>query len=1157
MQNKLNLSTKIERLILVFIVTLLVVIWFQKGLIYGSGESGLPFYNTKKLLEIVQHAWADTPTGASSAVGFASIPFYLILTFLENLNIPSFLIQAVFFWLIFITGVLSIHKLTYLLPQSTTVSRLSSSLFYIFNPVVHVAVLHRFQYPFIFFYGFMPFVFYYYFQGLKKKNFLSLIILNLITVLFSFTFEGLALLELTIGILGLLSFFYFIYLIKKEKKSFFPFFYFTFFLTTFVLLHSWWIFPLYSSLFSDTQKVSALRFFSPSGNVDTFKAISKDLESALSVFRLVPPKFYMTDGSSWGWIYHTLPFLLLSLFPILAFTMSLFRKTKSYLFYFFTTLTLIVMFFMKGELRPFGNVSLTLISKFVFLQVFRNPFEKVSLLLPFAMALPVGVGTAMIVQFLSNKIKFNKFVFTVLFFLIAFPLYMFPIVNGYVFTGGGVPSDNLNIGQLVKVPSYYDDARKWLDKQDGLFRVIALPIDGEGMTYNWEYGYAGVELLNNIFNQPIVSFSTDQDFLTGIVRSLKKSLFINPESFAVLAQILNTRYVLIRNDINYQIRQTKSPSAVLNGLENNLKDHFSLVNSFGQLAFYEINSQDFKPKVYAEDNPTLLSDTESENFDLIPFTNENSRSLLLFSPQISSRDVSQASPSGIVLKGLRVENIKIDPEDSDLGLPFVRFQRSNFLYKILKIKEEIDKKTFQGDKKLVYEVSLLNKRLSEANTFTVDRKAALNDYYDLFESIVGELSTPGFAQTNRDIPFSFLRQRKVLGILKDEDSSVKDKVTQIIGAIDSYLNNVQFRSLFPTENYLIFRFYAPEAGNYEITLGNEEWQKYYQGFNFLKVDLDGKSTILPLRKTNDTLFSFGSYFFGEGNHEISFPYPSVLNLVDVPEEIDLASQKKEEFKQYLSVKNFDHYSQFRISFDYLVEKGNGPVVGIEQDTDPINTNGRRQPSIDRVLSRDDFDYGWRNYSFEFTTDPMAKDVKVYLKIVPWGDCKSVVKRVYIRYCKDSVFNKLYLRDSKAKIKNFKLERVFSNPLVIRKFSGSQDQVSLPQIKFSQINQSQYNVNVTQAKQPFYLVLSTAYNSNWIARFTSDGSDSISDLDHKPANGYANAWYIDRKGDFDLSLEYSPERKYIIGKNLSVAVGAVYLGIVFVKFAYDRYHNFLS
>src|SRR4030042_4446829 len=167
-KNILKNSIFRERLLIVGIVTALIIIWFRKGVILGSGESGIPFYNTARLVKMIEHLWTDTPLGSRNAVGFSGYPFYYLLTALEGVGVPGFLLQAATYWFIFAIGTLSIHKISTLIKDNTSLGRISAALFYIFNPIVHVSVLHRFQYPMIFYYGFAPLAFLLYYTGLKS-----------------------------------------------------------------------------------------------------------------------------------------------------------------------------------------------------------------------------------------------------------------------------------------------------------------------------------------------------------------------------------------------------------------------------------------------------------------------------------------------------------------------------------------------------------------------------------------------------------------------------------------------------------------------------------------------------------------------------------------------------------------------------------------------------------------------------------------------------------------------------------------------------------------------------------------------------------------------------------------------------------------------------
>jgi hypothetical protein len=96
----------------------------------------------------------------------------------------------------------------------------------------------------------------------------------------------------------------------------------------------------------------------------------------------------------------------------------------------------------------------------------------------------------------------------------------------------------------------------------------------------------------------------------------------------------------------------------------------------------------------------------------------------------------------------------------------------------------------------------------------------------------------------------------------------------------------------------------------------------------------------------------------------------------------------------------------------------------------------------------------------------------------------------------------------------------------------------PKIVFRKINPSQYNVEVRNAKKPFFLVFSETYNPDWKAYI--DGKSVSS---HFIANGYANAYYIDKKGSFQITLKYTPYALLVVGFWISVSALVISLLIV--------------
>lgn len=1155
-----------ERSSLILLITVLVVIWFRKGLILGSGESGLPFYNTSRLLELLKSNWTDAPLGSGGSIGFPNYPLYATVTFFQQLNVPTFLLQAAMFWLIFVVGVLSVHKIATLINGNSSLSRLSSALFYIFNPIALVSVLHRFQYPLIFFYAFMPLAFLIYLKGLQAKNFIYLVVLSLVSLIFSFAFVGPAFLELFFGTIGFFSIVYFITNFRKNR-DFFPLFYFLVFVLFFMLVNSWWLIPLFASVSVDLGSRGSVKYFNPEANVESFRGISLQIESVLAVFRLFKPNTFPKDEAAWHWIYDTTPFIILSFFSAVAFMVGLFKKEKQFIYKFLILIALLTMFWMKGFNPPFGEVTLSIFKSFTFLHVFRNPFEKIGMLLPFAMAIPVGFGTAMIINILSSKLKLSKKIVSFFILALVFPVFMFPILTGLAFTGGGPPANNLDIGQHVKVPDYYKDAREWLDQQEGLFRVLVLPFDGEGMTYKWEYGFSGVELSNNLFNHSMLSLITSQGVLPEIMISVKHTLLNYPEKLWTLAQILNVKYIIVRDDIDYKVRETEAPEQDLKLINEYMSQHFSQVAEFDKLKIFQINPLEFKPRVYAATTPTYLFDSLNQYLNLVPFSAPQQNNVFISTDSLSKNPLEDpyvGLATKIVFRGSRVENITVDTKNPIEQLPFVSIYRNTPFYALLRLKEELETQLQATDTKLGFRTNLLGKRLVELNHSPQDL-TALEEYYQGVKSIGSELKNS--QSIDRTIIDGLLTQRGALAEIKNKTTH-KDLVDQITADMDKLFIEIGAKSIYPTEKSLIQRFYIPRDSNYEILITKENWNYYYEDKGIAEIDVDGKTYKLDLSKqAGDTnTFSLGVYPLMRGIHEVSILQPKALNLIaeELPEELVLSSKDKQPTTKVVPIADLNNNYSYQLSFEYLEEKGNVPVVSLHSDADFIDKKtGEKIPRFGIALIRDSYDLGWKKYTGVFTPFPSAQKHEISFKVLPFGDCKVVVERPYRRYCEDNVFNQRILRDSTYKIRNLRVEKSFQNPIVLREVGAAAIQNNPPLVEFEQISPARYKVKVKDAQTPFFLVLSTGFDPRWEAYFTTaraknllellSGSlpgDAVSQEGHRIVNGYANGWYMDRLGNYEMFLEYSPERILIISQKLALVI--ITASILILALYYRRY-----
>jgi hypothetical protein len=78
--------------------------------------------------------------------------------------------------------------------------------------------------------------------------------------------------------------------------------------------------------------------------------------------------------------------------------------------------------------------------------------------------------------------------------------------------------------------------------------------------------------------------------------------------------------------------------------------------------------------------------------------------------------------------------------------------------------------------------------------------------------------------------------------------------------------------------------------------------------------------------------------------------------------------------------------------------------------------------------------------------------------------------------------------------------------------------SQPNITFVQNTPTSITVNVHNATAPFYLVYRETYDSHWAA-FYSNGTE-VNPYYHIAVNGFANAWYMNKTGNYTITLYYT-------------------------------------
>lgn len=70
----------------------------------------------------------------------------------------------------------------------------------------------------------------------------------------------------------------------------------------------------------------------------------------------------------------------------------------------------------------------------------------------------------------------------------------------------------------------------------------------------------------------------------------------------------------------------------------------------------------------------------------------------------------------------------------------------------------------------------------------------------------------------------------------------------------------------------------------------------------------------------------------------------------------------------------------------------------------------------------------------------------------------------------------------------------------------------PQISYTKISPTRYEVNIRESKDPYILILNNTYDESWEARIEGRMINK-----HFIVNGFANGWLVDKKGDYKIDI----------------------------------------
>ena len=97
------------------------------------------------------------------------------------------------------------------------------------------------------------------------------------------------------------------------------------------------------------------------------------------------------------------------------------------------------------------------------------------------------------------------------------------------------------------------------------------------------------------------------------------------------------------------------------------------------------------------------------------------------------------------------------------------------------------------------------------------------------------------------------------------------------------------------------------------------------------------------------------------------------------------------------------------------------------------------------------------------------------------------------------------------------------------------------VKYQKISSTEYNVNIESDHKPFYLIFAESYDDGWKA-FINE-KEQVDDKYHFIVGGFANGWYMNKAGHFNIRLYFQPQKYHDAGLViyiLVICISSIYL-----------------
>jgi hypothetical protein len=512
------------------------IAWFRGGLLISYADFDFPLTGTVRNFSDYILVWSERfPPGAAVPQSLAQLPYHVMIVGGTLVGIPIAVVETLILYFLFVGAGLSMHYLMGVIGASRS-SSLIASAFYMFNSYATVLIWANPTVE-IFLYAFLPLFFALFMKGLRGGP----VIKQSLTFGISSILISTAFVTPTFVLIMWLffGFFFVCYILRKlllsETKSALRACKFAICAASaWVLVNAWWLinssFLLRQLALSTVARaavgISNLSQLQGSSTNSTILSVL-GLQGFWSVYSGFRGDLYYSFSTIYSSVWLNVLVLIL---PVTAFAALLIQR-KSLLIAFFSVTAIIGVFLAKGLNPPLESLYENAFLAYPTLQAFREPYEKLGILIALSYAVLIGETLGYIVYRTIQKapglrVKRLSILGVGLVCFLIIGVLPFPLWTGDVVYPGGhvIPSAR------VSVPAYYQQAENWLASQPEDFRIYPWPFPKLGYSaFNWPSGFDSLDPSTWLFSKPVLSYAGQPFTLPlTIANELSSLVTINP-----------------------------------------------------------------------------------------------------------------------------------------------------------------------------------------------------------------------------------------------------------------------------------------------------------------------------------------------------------------------------------------------------------------------------------------------------------------------------------------------------------------------------------------------------------------------------------------------------------------------------------------------------